>query len=164
MTGGFTSSAASTITSTFSINQGSANYIQPFTIDTRLGYTDTKTIASSGVTNTLTSMGNWTLPAAGVWLIIAGITVGTTTTADINYIRGVISLTAGSSAGAAPGLVYFDDNDQIVGGTGDRETNTICGVVTVTNSTTILYANGQGDTTSSADPTMGWSISWTKIG
>ena len=164
MTGGFTSSAASAITSTFSINQGSANYVQPFTIDTRLGYTDTKTINATAATNTLTSMGTWTLPAAGVWLIIAGITVATTTTADINYVRGVISLTSGGGTPAAPGLNYFDDNDQIVGGTGDRESNTICGVVTVANSSTPYYANGQGDTTSATDPTMSWSISWTKIG
>ena len=165
MTGGFLSSAASTMTDIFSINQGSANYVQPFTIDTRLGYTDTKTIVSAAVTNTLTSMGNWTLPSAGVWLIIAGITVGTTTTNDINFVLGLISLVTGNSTIAAPGLQYFDDNDQIVGGTGDRETNTICGVVTVANSTTVLYANAQGDTTSSSDTaTMSWKISWTKIG
>ena len=149
------------ITGDLRIEQGS--YTQPMALDTQLGYTDIYTVTAATVTGTLAQKGSFTPPSPGVWLVICGLTTSTNSGADTSFFEANISKTSASSTPAAPGLAYYEEDDQVVGGSGTRDKITMVGVVTVTNGSTVLYLNGAG-ATSGANPSLAWSVSYTRIG
>lgn len=155
------SAEAVRITGDLRIEQNS--YTQPMALDTQLGYTDIYTVTAATVTGTLAQKGSFTPPSPGVWLVICGLTTSTNSGADTSFFEAYISKTSASSTPAAPGLAYYEEDDQVVGGSGTRDRITMVGVVTVTNASTVLYLNGAG-ATSGANPSLAWSISYTKIG
>jgi len=160
LTGGFTSSASSNMNHNFLIQQNS--YTQPMGSTSRLGYTNTLTITSSTLASSIGQEGTWNLPSKGVWLICATVTFSTNSAADTEFYQAVISLTTASAIEAAPGLSYYQEDNQSVASAGTRDKISMSGVVSVTASTAI-YFNAAGDTSGTA-PSVAASISWTRIG
>ena len=121
------------------------------------------TVAAATVSGSMAQKGTFTPPSAGVWLVICGLTTSTNSSADTSFFQAVISLTTASATPAAPGLAYYEEDDQTVGGAGVRDRITMCGVVTVGNGSTPIYLNGAG-ATSGVSPSLAWSVSYTRIG
>ena len=159
LTGGFTSSASSNMNHNFLIQQNS--YTQPMGNTSRLGYTDTLNVPTSTLSTGIGQEGTWTLPSKGVWLICATVTFSTNSSADTEFYQAVISLTSASATEAAPGLSYYQEDDQVVTAANVRDKISMCGVVSVTASTS-LYFNAAGETSGTA-PSVAASISWTRI-
>ena len=140
-----------------------SSYTQPLTFNTQIGYTSTYTVSASTVNGTLAQEGSFSIPEPGVWLIICGLTTSTNSAANTQFFQAVISKTSASSTAAAPGLTYYEETDQVVGVAGVRDRITMTGVVTTTVANTTLYLNGAG-TTSGANPSLAWSVSYTRLG
>jgi hypothetical protein len=159
LTGGFTSSASSNMNHNFLIQQNS--YTQPMGNTSRLGYTNTLTVTTSTLATGIGQEGTWDLPSKGVWLICATVTFSTNSAADTEFYQAVISLTSASATEAAPGLSYYQEDDQVVGGANIRDKISMCGVVSVTALTAVFF-NAAGETSGTA-PSVAASISWTRI-
>jgi len=144
----------------FTIQQN--NYTQPMGNTSRLGYTNTLTVATSTLASGIGQEGTWTLPSKGVWLICATVTFSTNSAADTEFFQAVISLTSASDTEAAPGLSYYQEDDQVVAAANLRDKISMTGVVSVTASTSLFF-NAAGQTSGTA-PSVAAAISWTRIG
>jgi len=143
----------------FLIQQNS--YTQPMGSTSRLGYTNTLTVTTSTLASSIGQEGTWNLPSKGVWLICSTITFSTNSAADTQFFQAVISLTSASATEAAPGLSYYEEDDQSVAGANTRDKISMTGVVSVT-ALTSLFFNAAGQTSGTA-PSVAAAISWTRI-
>lgn len=137
------------------------NYAQPMSSAFQLGYTNTLT-GSTIMTVTLAQRATFSIPQKGVWLIVLGYqwTGGGANTVTLK--RAIISATTASSTPAAPGLRYYEEID--IGVTAAlQQQGTITGVYTATAATS-LFLNASGNVNTGTFPTLGWEISWTRIG
>ena len=138
------------------------SYTQPMSSNLRLGYTNTLT-GSALMTTTFTSRQTIALPSKGVWLVIVGFsfTAGASNTIQNKSVN--VSLTSTSATEAAPGLEYYEEIDDAAGGAILRQTLTMTGVVSATAATN-LFLNAATNVNSGTQPTMSWTISWTRLG
>ena len=136
-------------------------YTQPMSSQFQLGYTNTAT-GSAVMTATLAQRATFTISQKGVWLVVLGYewTGGAANT--ITLKQAVISATTASATPAAPGLRYYEAIDTAVTAVLQQQ-GTVMGVYTATAATT-LYLNALATVSASTLPTLGWSISWTRIG
>jgi uncharacterized protein (DUF2345 family) len=151
---------AITLVGNLTVSQNS--YTQPMSSNLRLGYTNTLT-GSVLMTSTFTSRQTIPLPIKGVWLVIVGFsfTAGASNTIQNKSVN--VSLTSTSLTEVAPGLEYYDEiDDASSGGAILRQTLTMTGVVSVTAATN-LFLNAASNVTSGTQPTLSWTISWTRI-
>ena len=112
---------------------------------TQLGYT--ASVSGNNVLFTdgvVRQVGNWTIPSAGVWLIISNFT--TETTGDSGTITQQYMVLSNTSASITNGIlnIYQRAEDDAVGGNGIRISLTLTAVVVTTGSQT-FYLNGRYD-------------------
>jgi hypothetical protein len=159
--GATTLNGATSINHNLIVNQNS--YAQPMATTTRLGYTNTKTQTTDPMSNTLTSRMDFTIPSAGVWLIIGQLYWEAKTGNTIEVKEAVISTVSGSAGAAAYGLIYYEEINDPAGSAGKRQHLNINGVYTATAATT-LYCNARSQTSSATNTIFNISASWTRIG
>lgn len=133
----------------------------PPTVTSALGYTNTLS-GSVLSTTTFTSRQTIPLPSKGMWLVIVGFswTAGAANTIEQKSLN--VSLTSTSTVEAAPGLEYFDEINDAAGGAILRQKFTISGVVSATAALNLFLNASSGST--GTQPTLAWSISWTRLG
>ena len=127
-----------------------------------LGYTGTATVATTTLATSISQEGTWNLPSKGVWLVCSTVIFSTNSAANTEYFHAVISTTTASATEASAGLSYFEEDDQGVAGSGNRDKVCLSGVVRV-NALTALYFNASGKTTGTA-PSVSAAITYTRIG
>ena len=138
------------------------SYTQPMSSNLQLGYTNTVS-SSVLMTSTFTSRQTIALPSKGVWLVIVGFgfTAGAANTIQNKSVN--VSLTSTSATEAAPGLEYYEEIDDAAGGAILRQKLTMTGVVSVASATN-LFLNAATNVSSGTQPTLSWTISWTRLG
>jgi hypothetical protein len=139
-------------------------YSQPFANNTQLGYTDSATTLTDPMSNTLTARSNFSLPSAGVWLIVCGYEWRTNTANTVEAKQIILSETSGGSTPAAYGLQYYEEINDAAGAAGGRQTGTIMGVFTAGATTTTIYVNARSQVSSGTNTEFETNISWTRIG
>ena len=159
--GATTLNGATSINHNLIVNQNS--YAQPMATTTRLGYTNTKTQTTDPMSNTLASRMDFTIPSAGVWLIIGQMYWATNTGNTIEVKECVISTASGSAGAAAYGLIYYDEINDNAGSSGKRQHLNINGVYTATAATT-LYVNARSQVDAGTNTEFNIAVSWTRIG
>ena len=138
-------------------------YSQPFASNLQLGYTNSAITLTDPMSNTLTSRSNFSLPSAGVWLIVCGYEWSTNTSNTVEAKQIILSETSGGSTPAAYGLQYYEEINDSAGAAGGRQTGTIMGVFTAGAATTI-YVNARSQVSSGTNTELRTSVSWTRIG
>jgi hypothetical protein len=106
---------------------------------------------------------DFTIPSAGVWLIIGQLYWEAKTGNTIEVKEAVISTVSGSAGAAAYGLIYYEEINDPAGSAGKRQHLNINGVYTATAATT-LYCNARSQTSSATNTIFNISASWTRIG
>jgi hypothetical protein len=153
--------ANSTISMVGDIDVTQNTYTQPMASNLQLGYTN-KLTGSVLMTSTFTSRQTIPLPIKGVWLVIVGFSFTANAANTIQNKSVNVSLTSTSLTEAAPGLEYYDEIDDVAGAAILRQTLTMTGVVSATAATN-LFLNAATNVISGTQPTMSWTISWTRI-
>jgi hypothetical protein len=138
-------------------------YSQPFANNTQLGYTNSATTFTDPMSTSFISRSNFSLPSAGVWLVVCGYEWGTNAGNTVEQKRIVLSTTSGGSTPAAYGLEYFEEINETAGGASLRQVGTIMGVYTA-GATTTIHVNASSQVASGTNTELRTNVSWTRIG
>lgn len=113
----------------------------PSSNSSSLGYTVTATSAEFTFTaNILGNVQSFTVPSKGVWLVITNLSQRTTGAAGTITSRRFLVATSNTSDTPVGTALYFEENDDSVGGNTIRMVETIQTVISATASTT-YYVN-----------------------
>ena len=138
-------------------------YSQPFANNTQLGYTNSATTFTDPMSTSFISRSNFSIPSAGVWLVVCGYEWGTNAGNTVEQKRIVLSTTSGGSTPAAYGLEYFEEINETAGGASLRQVGTIMGVYTA-GAVTTIHVNASSQVGSGTNTELRTNVSWTRIG
>jgi hypothetical protein len=161
--GGNVTVAAPTLSFRGDFKIAQVTYFQPFASNLQLGYTNSATTFTDPMSTSFISRSNFSLPSAGVWLVVCGYEWGTNAGNTVEQKRIVLSTTSGGSTPAAYGLQYFEEINETAGGASLRQVGTIMGVVTV-GAVTTIHVNASSQVGSGTNTELRTNVSWTRIG
>jgi len=138
-------------------------YSQPFASNLQLGYTNSATTFTDPMSTSFISRSNFSLPSAGVWLVVCGYEWGTNAGNTVEQKRIVLSTTSGGSTPAAYGLEYFEEINETAGAASLRQVGTIMGVYTA-GAVTTIHVNASSTVGSGTNTELRTNVSWTRIG
>ena len=138
------------------------NYVSGMT-NLQLGYTNTSAkTTTTPMTTLLTSRHTFTIPTAGVWMVIVEFDWSTNAANTITKKEMNVSLASGSFP-CGIGFKYFEEIDDPSTGAVLRQSGHMAGVFTA-GITTTLYVNALSNINSGTNAALSIRASWTKIG